>query len=346
MSRRRIFFLLVVIFCLIVLEPLWFPVLTGMTLAFLCEGPTERLMARWHLKRPIYRLLVAIGVVAIVQGLFIVPLLLLTWTATTELLAFWEGMNGDSTAVETGYKVLSWMDTTITPHLKSFGFHLSFADMQGRLREFMQPALKSVAGYLGSALSATPELLMFLFITWMAWVYFLIHGRQQRQELLPRLIPWTEQREIIGSTLAEVLRATFLASIVLSLVQSLMVVITLAAAGVPKFYLWGSLAFFMSFIPIFGTAPVMISAAVWCFYGDKSLAGIAILIMAVVIGGADNVLRPLLMKGEKYEMNFFWLFLALIGGIAMFGIAGAVLGPWAFSLYIAIRSQPLIQLKE
>jgi predicted PurR-regulated permease PerM len=345
--RRRIFFVLVVLFCVIILKPFWFPMATGMTLAYLCEGPAERLIERWRLHRPLGRWVVAVGVVAVVQGLFIVPMLLLTWSATTELVNFWEGMSGNESAVETGYRILSWLDDKVTPVLHSAGLNLSFADMQGRLREFMQPLLKNVAGYLGSALSATPELLLFLFVTWMAWVYFLVYGKPQRQALLPRLIPWGEQRGMLASTLGEVLRAMVLASIVLSMIQSLMVVITLAAFGVPKFYLWGALAFFLSFIPVFGTAPVMLSAAIWSFYQDRTFAGIFILCMAVVIGLADNVLRPLLMRGStssSTDMPFFWLFMSIVGGIAMFGVAGAVLGPWAFSLFIAMQSIPLIDL--
>jgi len=347
--RRRIFFFVVVIFCLLVLKPFWFPMATGMTLAYLCEGPAERLIERWRLTRPLSRWIVAIGIVAVVQGLFIVPLMLLTWSATKELLVFWEGMSGNETAVETGYKILGWLDLKVTPLLETAGFNLSFADMQGRLREFIQPVLKNVAGHLGNVLSATPEMLLFLFVTWMAWVYFLIYGKNQRQSLLPRLIPWTEQRGLLTSTLGEVLRAMVLASIVLSLVQSMLVVITLAAFAIPKFYLWGALAFFLSFIPVIGTAPVMISAAIWSFYHDRAFAGIFILCMSVVIGLADNVLRPLLMRGSSSrssDMPFFWLFMSIVGGIAMFGVAGAVLGPWAFSLFIAVQAIPLIEVSN
>jgi predicted PurR-regulated permease PerM len=347
--RRRIFFLLVVVFCLYILKPFWFPMATGMTLAFLCEGPAERLIERWRLTRPLSRWILAIGIVAVVQGLFIVPLMLLTWSATKELLAFWEGMSGNETAAETGYKILRWLDVKVTPLLESTGLNISFADMQGRLREFVQPLLKNFAGHLGNVLSATPELLLFLFVMWMAWVYFLVYGKNDRQALLPRLIPWAEQRRILTSTLGEVLRAMVMASIMLSLVQSLLVVITLAAFAIPKFYLWGALAFFLSFIPVFGTAPVMLSAAIWSFYHDRAFAGVFILCMAVVIGLADNVLRPLLMRGSgtrSNEMPFFWLFMAIVGGIAVFGVAGAVLGPWAFSLFIAVQATPLMEVSN
>jgi predicted PurR-regulated permease PerM len=40
------------------------------------------------------------------------------------------------------------------------------------------------------------------------------------------------------------------------------------------------------------------------------------------------------MKGDV-DLNFFWLLLALLGGIASFGILGTVLGPLALSLFVA-----------
>ncbi|RYZ51345.1 MAG: AI-2E family transporter [Proteobacteria bacterium] len=177
--------------------------------------------------------------------------------------------------------------------------------------------------------------MLFLTVSTMAWVYFLIHGRDQRRVLLPKLIPWPEQRDVIAETLGETLRALVLTSVILSVIQSVLVIGTLGLTGIPKYYLWGALAFFLSFIPVFGTAPVMISAAVYAFMHDKSAAGIIIICMAVFIGSIDNIVRPMLMKGSS-ELNFFWLFMALVGGVAIFGLAGAVIGPWAFAMFSMI----------
>lgn len=40
------------------------------------------------------------------------------------------------------------------------------------------------------------------------------------------------------------------------------------------------------------------------------------------------------MKGGA-ELNFFWIFLAIVGGMSQFGVAGAVLGPVCFALFVA-----------
>jgi predicted PurR-regulated permease PerM len=334
-SRERCFFLIVVALSLYVLQPLWMPLAVGLILAYLSEGPTFRLFEKWNVRSEWLRLTLATGFVVLVSMVFIAPLTLLTWSATVEVLNLYKEMSAGHSAAETGTRVLRWADEVITPWLQSTGLDVRFADYTSRLQQSIEPFLKNIAMQFATILSGTPAVLLFAGVTLMAWVYFLVHGREQRSILLPKLLPWPEERDMICSTMGEVLRALVLTSIVLSVIQSLLVALTLGLTGVPKFYLWAALSFFLSFVPVFGTAPVMIGGAIYCFTNDKSVAGFVILAMAVFIGSIDNFVRPLLMKGST-ELNFFWLFMALVGGIAIFGFAGAVIGPWAFAMFTAL----------
>lgn len=334
-SRERWFFLIVAALSLYVLEPLWLPLAAGLILAYLSEGPTYKLYERWGVKAEWLRLTIATGFVILVTAVFIAPLILLTWSATVEVLTFWTDMSGGVSAVETGHRLMRWLDGHVTPWLQDTGLQFSFTDISVRMQASLEPFLKNVAFQFATLLSGTPLVLLNVTIGLMAWVYFLVHGREQRRILLPKLLPWPEERDVICNTMGEVLRALVLTSIVLSVIQSLLVAFTLALTGVPKFYLWAALAFFLSFIPVFGTAPVMLGGAIYCFTNGKVISGIIIIAMAVFIGSIDNIIRPLLMKGST-ELNFFWLFMALVGGIAIFGLAGAVIGPWAFAMFSSI----------
>lgn len=337
-SRERWFFLVVAALSLYVLQPLWLPLAAGLILAYLSEGPTFKLFERWKANSEWLRMTIAVGFVSVVSLLFIAPLVLLTWSATVELIRFWGDMSGGHSAVETGQAALGWLDNFLSPWIAEAGLQFSFSDISTRLQAGIEPALKNMAMQFATVLSGTPAVLLFLAIGLMSWTYFLVHGREQRRILLPKLLPWPHERDVICNTMGGVLRALVLTSIVLSIIQSLLVAFTLGLTGVPKFYLWAALAFFLSFIPVFGTAPVMIGAALYCFTNDKPVAGVIILGMAVFIGSIDNIVRPLLMKGST-ELNFFWLFMSLVGGIAVFGLAGAVIGPWAFAMFSAIVSR-------
>ncbi len=337
-TRQRCFFLIVVALSLYVLEPLWMPLAAGLVLAYLCEEPSYKIYERFNITKEWQRFGVAIAIVALVSAVFIAPLLLLTWSATTELIAFYGDMSGGVSAVETGHKLMAWLDSHLTPILEKADLNFRFEDISKRLQAGIEPALKNAAMQVADILSGTPAVLLFVAVCLMAWTYFLVHGRAHRRTLLPLLIPWPEERDIICDTMSEILRALVLTSIVLSIAQSLLVAFTLGLTGVPKYYLWAALAFFLSFIPVFGTAPVMLGGAIYCFTHDKNVAGFVILGMAVFIGSVDNIIRPWLMKGST-ELNFFWLFMALVGGIAVFGAPGAVIGPWAFAMFSAIQQK-------
>ena len=55
--------------------------------------------------------------------------------------------------------------------------------------------------------------------------------------------------------------------------------------------------------------------------------GIGLLILGfVVVSGADNVLRPILIAGRS-QLNGLLVFVSVLGGIQAFGFLGVVLGP-------------------
>jgi predicted PurR-regulated permease PerM len=63
--------------------------------------------------------------------------------------------------------------------------------------------------------------------------------------------------------------------------------------------------------------------------------GIVILCFgAIVISSLDNLLRPILM-GKDIQMHPLLIFLSTLGGIAVFGFSGFVLGPVAASFFLA-----------
>ena len=53
------------------------------------------------------------------------------------------------------------------------------------------------------------------------------------------------------------------------------------------------------------------------------------------VGLANNVVKPLLMRGDA-ELDGAVIFFALIGGLASFGAIGLLIGPLAVSLFLAL----------
>jgi predicted PurR-regulated permease PerM len=91
----------------------------------------------------------------------------------------------------------------------------------------------------------------------------------------------------------------------------------------------------MSFIPVVGTAVVWVPAAGWLLTQGQPVRAILLSTWCVlfVLAFSDYVVRPRLVGREGAHPLL--TLIALIGGIAVFGIAGIFLGPVMVSLFLA-----------
>jgi predicted PurR-regulated permease PerM len=92
----------------------------------------------------------------------------------------------------------------------------------------------------------------------------------------------------------------------------------------------------LSIIPGIGTALVWVPAVIYLFSVGRTLPAIGLLLWcAIVVGMADNVLRPLLV-GKDTEMPDLLVLLSTFGGLALFGAVGLVIGPVIAALFLAM----------
>lgn len=92
----------------------------------------------------------------------------------------------------------------------------------------------------------------------------------------------------------------------------------------------------LSIIPGIGTALVWGPAAViLAAQGQYGKAVGLVLFCGIVVGGIDNLLRPKLV-GKDTEMHDLMILFSTLGGIAMFGIIGFIIGPIVAALFVTI----------
>lgn len=88
---------------------------------------------------------------------------------------------------------------------------------------------------------------------------------------------------------------------------------------------------FASLIPVVGTALVWGPAAIYlALLGKWGSFFLLIAWSVLLVGSIDNFLRPFLMRGES-KMSPFYIFLAILGGVQYFGLAGILYGPLILS---------------
>lgn len=110
-----------------------------------------------------------------------------------------------------------------------------------------------------------------------------------------------------------------------AVVQALMAGAGLALAGVPFVALLTGLTFVLCLVQL-GTPLVMAPAVVWLYWSGDTVWGTVLLVWAVIIGAADNVIRPILIQ-RGVDLPFWLVFTGVIGGLLAFGLVGLFIGP-------------------
>jgi predicted PurR-regulated permease PerM len=127
---------------------------------------------------------------------------------------------------------------------------------------------------------------------------------------------------ITGATI----RGTVYGLIGTAIVQGILTIAGLAAAGVPRAVLLGTIAGMMSVLPI-GAPVVWIPAALWLANEGHLGWGIALTVWGIVaISGSDQVIRPLFIARGAH-LPFVVTVLGVLGGALAFGLLGIFLGP-------------------
>jgi len=92
----------------------------------------------------------------------------------------------------------------------------------------------------------------------------------------------------------------------------------------------------LSIIPGLGTAIVWIPAVVYLLAVGRTATGVVLaLFCALVVGSADNFLRPRLV-GKDVKMHELFILFGTLGGVLFFGVVGFIVGPVVAALLITI----------
>jgi predicted PurR-regulated permease PerM len=192
------------------------------------------------------------------------------------------------------------------------------------------------ANLLNNASRGTLRALINIFITLFAMFYFFVDG-QAITRRLRYLSPLSEEHDTaIIQRFASVARATIRGTVVICLIQGVLGALTLWLFGVPNPLLWGAVMLVLAFVPLIGVKLVLVPAGIYQIATGNVGQGLAILIVSfVVILNVDNLLRPRLV-GKDAGMHDLMIFFSTLGGFALFGATGFIVGPVIAAFLMAL----------
>jgi len=200
--------------------------------------------------------------------------------------------------------------------------------------------LKTIADFLVSNLSALTENTILFLIEFAVMLYCLFYFLRDGDEMLDtiaRYLPVDERH--FQTFIAEFLvtsKATLKFTFVIGGIQGALGGLVFYITGIQSPLVWGVLMIGLSIVPAVGSAIIWAPAGVLMLLTGHVWQGLVILIFgALVISMVDNLLRPILL-GKDIQMHSLLIFLSTLGGIAVFGFSGFVLGPVVAAFFLAI----------
>ncbi|HEY7368279.1 MAG TPA: AI-2E family transporter [Thermoanaerobaculia bacterium] len=317
-----------------ILRPFLGPLVWSALIAFVLYPLYKRLRNRWPKRKDLPALVMTVGVAL---GL-ILPVI--------ALLAVFAGQAADLVSrvgeMARTYSIRRPEDVVRLPFLSNLIGWISAhstvttEEIQGWLVRASQGLLsgtvENITGLFRGILGFVVDIGLTLFI-----LYFFFRDGATVASRGVLLLPLDEERrESLLNHLSSVTRAVVYGTLLTALAQGALVGIGWAIVGLPSAIVFGVVACITSLLPVVGTALVWVPGVLVLIAQRRFGAAIFLALWALLIVGlADNVLRPLLISG-KAEIATLPVFLGVVGGLTAFGVIGVFLGPLVIALALAL----------
>ena len=232
-----------------------------------------------------------------------------------------------------GYGWLNHGWSWIASHLTAGGITIDPAEL---VRQYASRAGEYMATQLGAVIRNIVVFLFELFIMLFALFYFLRDAGSIMRHFR-RFLPFSEtvNERMLGEA-RELIFASVTTSLVIAAVQGIICGGAFAVVGLGSAVFWGVVMGFLSLLPVVGAWPVWIPATIWLFSSGHWVRGAVLIAICGAVGAlVDNILRPVLLGGRA-SLNGLLVFISVLGGIAVFGVLGVVLGPIVVATAVGI----------
>ncbi|MBB5339545.1 AI-2E family transporter [Tunturiibacter gelidoferens] len=310
--------LAILILCALILQPFFSAIVGAIVLAVVTEIPYN-----WLSTRILHRTTCATVALILVILAVIVP--------------------GFFLAQELGEQALKAIVSLRNPNAQNtitdyIGNHPALAN---RIEAFsasidINNAARTTAAYVGSkaamilgnSVHLITEMVVMLFL-----LFFLFRDRHLALAALRSIIPLREdETNELLERIDDTIYATFLGRLAIALVQGVLAGLAFWTLGVPGVILWSITLTAFAMIPAFGAFLVWGPIAIYLgLNGHWGKAALLAIWGGLIVSTIDNILYPILIGGHLRAHTAIIL-ITILGGIAVFGPLGIILGPVIFTI--------------
>jgi predicted PurR-regulated permease PerM len=331
---RTFLFLLIVVSIAFgwLLWPFYGAVFWGTILAIIFAPLHRRLLLRMSKRRN----LAALTTLLLCIVVAIVPVILITGSLVQEGSVLYQQIkSGDLNFGVYFERAINALPPSVHSMLDRF----DLADIRSLQQKLSTAAVQGSQFLATQAFSIGQDTFQFVisFGIMLYLLFFLLRDGAALSRRINHAIPMSEAyKRHLARKFTTVVRATIKGNIAVAASQGFLGGIAFWFLGIQGSLLWGVLMAFLSLLPAIGAALIWVPVAAYFLLTGALWQGVGLIAFCVlVIGMVDNILRPILV-GKDIKLPDYMVLISTLGGMALFGLNGFVIGPLIAALFIAV----------
>ena len=325
-----------------ILLPFYGAVFWGVVLAIVFAPLYRRLLPRLRGSPN----LAAVATLGVIVLLVVLPLGFIGAALMREGAMIYKGLqSGDISFARYFEQIVAALPAWMVGLLGRFGLD-DMGELQHKLTTGLTQGGQAIATHVFDIGQNTLDFLIAFFVT-LYLSFFLLRDGSALARRIREAIPLdAESKRNLFSKFATVIRATVKGNVVVAAVQGSLGGLAFWYLGVHGAVLWGTLMAFLSLLPAIGAALIWFPVALYLLATGAVWKGVGLIFWGtVVIGIIDNVLRPILV-GKDIRMPDYLVLISTLGGMAIFGLNGFVIGPVIAALFLSVWDIFVIARRE
>ncbi len=315
-----------------ILLPFYGAVFWAVILGVIFAPLQRRLLLRLGWKRN----LTALCTLLICLVIAILPVIIISMLLVQEGTTLYKNLESGQLDIST--YVLQFK-SLLPPYFRRLIEHQGMGDLNG-LRDKIAKGAMQASQYLATQAFSVGQGTFDFVVSFFIMLYLLFYFLRDGPDLVRRIrtaIPLAEpQKRRLQLKFNRVVRATVKGNVLMAIVQGALGGLIFWFLDIPSALLWAVMMAFLSLLPAVGAGIVWAPVAVYFLLSGMIWQGVVLGLFGIfVIGLVDTVLRPILV-GKDTRMPDYLILISTLGGMAVFGLNGFVIGPMVAALFMSM----------
>ena len=212
---------------------------------------------------------------------------------------------------------------------------ISAEQVQDWVTQTAHAGLQTAASLSGDLVLGVAGTVVEFVLTLFILFFLLLDGRVIIRHVAHLIPMHGERRNTLINNLVSVMKAVVYGTAMTALIQGVLIGIGFAIIGLPSPVVFGALAAAAAFIPVVGTATVLVPAILYLMVVGRWGAAMFLLLWSGLLALGEQLIRPMLTSRHA-EVSALAVFIGAIGGVSAFGFIGFVVGPVLISLTVEL----------